>query len=239
MTSSWRRCSLGELLRIKHGWPFKSDSFALELTGLPIVVSIGNFDYAGGFRVGNTTWKEYRGDYPKEYELDPGDILVVMTCQTPGGEILGLPARVPDDGRTYLHNQRIGKVVISEPEAVSADFVYWLFLWRELNKELVASSSGTKIVHTAPSRIEAFEFDLPSIHEQNGIARLLWSIEAKLQSNRRMNHTLEATAAALFRSWFVDFDPVVAKAEGRRALGVSPALHERVPSAFASGLAGC
>lgn len=231
----WQRVRMGDIAAIKHGWPFKSRHFAEQLTGRPVVVAIGNFEYTGGFRFASTTVKEYHGEYPRQYELSPGDIVMVMTCQTPGGEILGIPARVPNDGRTYLHNQRIGKVVITRPDRISADFLYWVFLWKEFNQELVASASGTKIVHTAPSRIEAFEFDLPSMDEQTTIAKLLWAIEDKIELNRRMNRALEATAAALFKSWFVDFDPVTAKAEGRRVPGVPEELYEALPARFVSG----
>lgn len=106
MADKWSRVRLGDLVRIKHGWPFKSKLFSEEVTGLPIVVNIGNFRYSGGFRFSSTTLKEYRGDYPSEFELTPGDILMVMTCQTSGGEILGILGGIPSDDRTYLHNQR-------------------------------------------------------------------------------------------------------------------------------------
>src|ERR1700761_6819012 len=106
MVSEWIPVRLGNLVTILHGWPFKSDLYSEHLTGRPLVVSIGNFDYSGGFRFEATTQKEYRGDYPAEFNLQPGDMLLVMTCQTPGGEILGLPGRIPDDGKKYLHNQR-------------------------------------------------------------------------------------------------------------------------------------
>src|SRR5438552_14981810 len=99
----WVQVRLGDIIKIEHGWPFKSGLFSQELTGRPIVVNIGNFRYTGGFRFDSTTLKEYRGEYPHEYELTPRDILLVMTCQTAGGEILGIPARIPDDGRIYLH----------------------------------------------------------------------------------------------------------------------------------------
>jgi type I restriction enzyme, S subunit len=213
--SEWTPSRLGDLVEIKHGWPFKSEHFHEELTGQPIVVSVGNFRYAGGFRFGETSVKEYRGSYPKEYELAPGDILLIMTCQTAGGEILGIPARIPNDGRTYLHNQRLGKVVIRGGASVASDFLYWMFLWQEFNRELVTSASGTKILHTAPSRIEVFRFDLPPENEQLAIARILGTLDNKIELNRRMNETLEAMARALFKSWFVDFEPARAKAEGR------------------------
>jgi type I restriction enzyme, S subunit len=234
----WQPVALGDVTKIKHGWPFKSELFNEELTGRPIIVSIGNFEYTGGFRFETTTLKEYRGDFPAEFDLTPGDILLVMTCQTAGGEILGIPGRIPDDGRKYLHNQRMGKVVITRPDLVSAEYLYWVFLWKDFNQELVSTASGTKIVHTAPSRIEAFKFDLPPLPEQQKIARILGALDDKIELNRRMNRTLEAMATALFKSWFVDFDPVTAKAEGRQPYGIRAETAALFPSAFQDSAMG-
>ena len=55
----------------------------------------------------------------------------------------------------------------------------------------------------------------PRLPEQRAIAHILGTLDDKIELNRRMNETLEAMARALFKSWFVDFDPVRAKAEGR------------------------
>ena len=150
----WKEVRLGDLVSIKHGWPFKSEYFSEELSGRPIVVGIGNFTYTGGFRFESTPLKEYRGDYPREFELRPNDILLVMTCQTSGGEILGIPGRIPSDGRIYLHNQRLGRIEIRDPKALDPDFLYFLFLWPEFNRHAYATASGTRILHTAPSRME-------------------------------------------------------------------------------------
>ncbi|MEM7308734.1 MAG: restriction endonuclease subunit S [Planctomycetota bacterium] len=223
---------LGDLVRVKHGWPFKSESFSEALSGKPIVVAVGNFRYTGGFRFDVTPTKEYLAEYPREYELSPGDILLVMTCQTPGGEILGVPARIPDDGRVYLHNQRLGRVVIERPDITDSGFLYQVFLSREFNQELFATSSGTKILHTAPSRIEAFRFKLPSLPEQEAIAAVLTALDGKIELNRSLSRTLESTCAALFKSWFVDFDPVIAKAEGKRP----PRMTEEFARLFPSSL---
>jgi type I restriction enzyme S subunit len=231
MTSEWEPTLLGDLVKIEHGWPFKSELYSKELTGKPIVVSIGNFNYTGGFRFDSTISKEYRGEYPEQYDLRSGDILLVMTCQTAGGEILGIPARVPDDGRRYLHNQRLGKVVIKDGTKIIPEFLYYLFLSPDFNRQLVISASGTKILHTAPSRIEKFEFLRPSIGEQRAIAHILGTLDSKIAANQKMNETLEAMARALFKSWFVDFDPVRAKAEGRDT-GLPKSIAAIFPDSF-------
>jgi type I restriction enzyme, S subunit len=202
--SKWREITLGSLIRVKHGWPFKSELMVEGAKDLPIVVSVGNFQYNGGFRLQETTVRGYVGDYPAEYSLVPGDILLIMTCQTEGGEILGIPGVIPDDGKKYLHNQRLGKVVVLQPEEVSRSFLYWYFLTKDFNQQLVGSASGTKIVHTAPGRIEACVVLLPPMPEQEGIGSLLDCLGDKIDLLRRQNQTLDAMAETLFRQWFLE-----------------------------------
>ena len=73
---------------------------------------------------------------------------------------------------------------------------------------------------------------LPPIQtEQRAIAHILGALDDKIELNRRMNETLEAMARALFKSWFVDFDPVRAKAEGR-----DPGLPEHIADLFPARL---
>ncbi len=205
----WQHIRLGDIIKITHGWSFKGELFSEELTGKPIVVNIGNFRYEGGFRFDSTTLREYRGKFPEEYILKPNDILLVMTCQTSGGEILGIPGRIPDDDRKYLHNQRMGKVVNTDEKVIDNSFLYWLFLWSEFNRHLFITASGSKILHTSPSRIESFQFYLPPLPEQRAIAGMLGALDDKIELNRLMNQTLESMARAVFRQWFVDGENVV------------------------------
>ncbi len=78
-----------------------------------------------------------------------------------------------------------------------------------------------QVQHTGVARFqftrfaEEIEIPLPSFRKQRAIARILGALDDKIELNRRMNETLEAMARALFKSWFVDFDPVRAKMEGR------------------------
>ena len=209
MVSEWKPCRLGDLIAVKHGWAFKGGEMHENMASGPVVVAIGNFDYTGGFRFDSTRVKRYSGKFPKEYVLSPGDILLAMTCQTSGGEILGIPGVIPDDESVYLHNQRLGKVLIKDCEKIEAEFLYWLFLSPSFNQHLFQTATGTKILHTSPSKIEAYDFLLPPKEERVSIANTLWSIDNKIALNRQINTTLESMAQALFKSWFVDFDPAI------------------------------
>ncbi len=77
-----------------------------------------------------------------------------------------------------------------------------------------AGSGGTRNALTK-GMVESLEIPLPSLAEQRAIAHVLGTLDDKIELNRRMNETLEEMARALFKSWFVDFDPVRAKMEGR------------------------
>jgi type I restriction enzyme S subunit len=80
--------------------------------------------------------------------------------------------------------------------------------------------------------IPNFSMPLPPLAEQLAIAAVLGALDDKIELNRRMNATLEAMARALFQSWFVDFDPVRAKLDGRQPVGLDPATAALFPDSF-------
>lgn len=126
---------------------------------------------------------------------------------------------IPDDGELYLHNQRLGKLIVKQPDCVYAPYLYWVFLSYDFNRYLAGSATGTKILHTSPSKIVSYETRLPPVDVQKDIARFLWAISDKAALNQKINQTLEEIAQAIFKSWFVDFDPVKAKMAALEAGG--------------------
>lgn len=224
--------SLGQLLRIKHGFAFKGESFRAEETPY-LLLTPGNFAVGGGFqfRPGRETY--FAGEVPAEYVLSPGDLVVTMTDLSRETDTLGYPAFVPAiEGLSLLHNQRIGRACILDEAVCERRYLYYLMCSREYREEILASATGSTVKHTAPSRVEAFKFELPGLDEQRAIARILGALDDKIELNRRMNRTLEALAQKLFKSWFVDFDPVVAKSEGRKPFGFSEELAALFPPDF-------
>ncbi len=89
---------------------------------------------------------------------------------------------------------------------------------------------GTGVLPT--DRIQGLEIPLPPLDEQRAIAHILGTLDDKIELNRRTNETLEAMARALFKSWFVDFDPVRAKAQGKTPTGMDPATAALFPGEF-------
>lgn len=101
---------------------------------------------------------------------------------------------------------------------------------QEVMKQIAESRSGTFPQITFDS-ISHLEFNIPSLEEQQAISDALDLFEDKIKLNRKTSETLEAMAKALFKSWFVDFDPVRAKAEGRPT-GLPQEISDLFPDTF-------
>ena len=111
-------------------------------------------------------------------------------------------------------------------------FAYYLTQSPLVRGYAISQMTGTSGRQRVP--IEAFEHllvPIPPLPEQRAIAHILGTLDDKIELNRRMNETLEAIAQALFKSWFIDFDPVHAKAEGRDT-GLPPEVAALFPESF-------
>ncbi|MCE2935516.1 MAG: restriction endonuclease subunit S [Flammeovirgaceae bacterium] len=199
--SEWREHKLGDFIEVKHGFAFSGTGITDQPTR-NILVTPGNFNIGGGFK--NSKFKYFNYEFPNEYILKTGDIVVTMTDLSQETDTLGYAAKIPMyDGINFLHNQRIGLVQFKGSEA-NEDFIYWLMRTKEYQSFIVGSASGTSIMHTSPSRIKEYQFLLPSRSEQTAIAEVLSSLDDKIDLLHRQNKTLEQLAETLFRQWFVE-----------------------------------
>jgi type I restriction enzyme S subunit len=228
MSSEWRECSIGDLVNVKHGFAFSGEHITKD-HGKCVLVTPGNFEIGGGFKEGNA--KYFHGLYPEEFVFAPGDLIVTMTDLSKTADTLGYSAKIPREGnKIYLHNQRIGKVIAKSSNA-NLDFLYWVMRHKDYRNLVVSTATGSTVRHTSPSRILAYSFLLPPPSQQQAIAHILGTLDDKIELNRKTNETLEAMAKALFKSWFVDFDPVRAKAEGRPT-GLPAEISDLFPDSF-------
>lgn len=102
-------------------------------------------------------------------------------------------------------------------------FVYYLL--KTINFKMY--NSGSVQASLNRNYIKHIPLSTPDIEEQRAIAHILGTLDDKIEANRRMNETLEATARAIFKSWFVDFDPVHAKANGESPYGMDADTADR------------
>ena len=130
-------------------------------------------------------------------------------------------------------------VLRSKPGVSDPGYVFYMAIWDEVTDYAIAHMTGSSGRQRFPS--EAFDrllLPLPPLREQQAIAGVLGALDDKIAANRRLAATLEALARRLFRSWFVDFDPAVALAAGRRPVGLSAAAAGLFPRAFADSPLG-
>ena len=145
---------------------------------------------------------------------------VARSCQVDADVI---PARV---------NQHVA-IIRPDPTVLWPRFLRYFLVSPAMQAHMLSLAGAGATRNALTKRmIESFEVQAPNnVEEQHAIAYILGTLDDKIELNRRMNETLEAMARALFKSWFVDFDPVHAKAEGRDP-GLPKPLADLFPDSF-------
>ena len=174
-----------------------------------------------------------QADDLKNVELAEEDVLLNITgdsvarvCQVDPGI---LPARV---------NQHVA-IVRPDPAKLDARFLRYYLVSPHVQSMLLSwADSGSTRKALTKQMIESFEVNAPvDVSVQRAIAHILGTLDDKIELNRRMNETLEEMARALFKSWFVDFDPVRARMDGRWRRGQSlPGMPADLYDLFPDGI---
>ncbi len=206
-TSSSRRV-LGDYFTLQRGTTYKS-----RLLGMPgpVLLGLATIQRNGGFR--SDSLQTYGGDSPDKLLVNPGELYLSLKDVTQSADLLGAVARLPRDHPPGRLTQDTVKLAPKAPD-IPLDYLYWLLRTPQYRGYCRSHATGTTNLGLARDDFLAFPAPEPS-PAQLGIVEALTALDDKIELNRRMSETLEAMARALFKSWFVDFDPVRAKAEGR------------------------
>ena len=222
---------LGKYIRVKHGFAFKGALFTEEVRS-DVVLTPANFAIGGGFQ--DARLKYYAGPVPDDYVLQPGDLVITMTDLSKAADTLGYPALIPNSAELrYLHNQRIGLVEICHDAPLNKRFLFYRLRANDYRQHILATASGSTVHHTSPSRVSEFRTALPPLDEQRAIADVLGALDDKIEQNRQTAQAVERLAQAIFQAWFVDFEPVKAKAAGAASFPSIPQhVFDVLPSRF-------
>jgi type I restriction enzyme S subunit len=120
----------------------------------------------------------------------------------------------------------------ANPAILNPRFLYAYITSRSFQDEIVGRATGTSVDGLRQTEVLKLKLRLPPIEQQELIGDVLYNLDHKIELNRRMNATLEAMARALFQSWFVDFDPVRAKLDGRKPIGLDETTATLFPDSF-------
>jgi len=124
------------------------------------------------------------------------------------------------------------RVRFTSPEKVNAKFISYVLGSSAYYEWIMRNAQGATMPSLNQEIIRRIPLPLPPLPEQCAIARILGALDDKIELNRRMNQTLEEMARAIFKSWFVDFDPVRAKMEGRAPAGMDAETAALFPDGF-------
>ena len=119
-----------------------------------------------------------------------------------------------------------------DPKFLNNRFLYYTLLRKDFTEHSTRTSKGAKMPRGDKAALQRFEIELPSLPEQREIAAILGALDDKIELNRKTVTTLEEIARTFFRSWFVDFDPVHAKREGRVPAHMDAQIAMLFPDSF-------
>ena len=204
--TEWREIALGELVEIydgPHATPKKT-------TSGPVFLGISNLEN-GRLNLTQTSHLSEVDFKRWTRRVTPRKDDIVFSYETRLGEA----ALIPPTLRCCL-GRRMG-LLRSKTDNIDARFLLYAFLGTQFQETLRSRTvHGSTVDRILLTEMGSFPIEIPiNIDEQRAIAHILGALDDKIELNQRMNETLEAISRALFKSWFVDFDPVRAKMEGR------------------------
>jgi type I restriction enzyme S subunit len=138
-------------------------------------------------------------------------------------------------GRCFISSINVAinqdlKALIPKQNLIDTKYLLWLMA--SLSAEIQLLGTGTTVKGITIETLNNISIILPPLSEQKAIAHILGTLDDKIELNKQMNETLEAIARAIFKSWFVKFDPVRAKMEGKQPPGMDAATADLFPDEF-------
>ena len=213
MAAEWPEIRLGDLvargaLAISDGYRVRNEELGPE--GIPFV---RGGDIGNGW-INTNTIDHIRTELAARVEAKlarPGDVAFI-TKGTVGRAGRLLPGQPP-----VVFAPQVAYWRVLKPDVLDSSFLFYLIRSHAFQAALDGVKTHGSMVadYVSISQQLEFSFQIPDIKSQNAIGRMLAALDDRIELNRRQDQTLESIARALFRAWFVDFDPVRAKADRR------------------------
>ena len=222
--NAWTRVPLNDVIDLQLSSVDKKSKANEQVVQLCNYMDVynNNFIHADmGFMAATATEREIA-----KCSLAAGD--VVITKDSEKHDDIGVPALVREDIPDLVCGYHLAILRPSTSE-IDGAYLFYTLSTDEAQRQFHSYANGITRFGLRKADIGLVEIPLPPLPEQRAIAHVLGTLDDKIELNRRMNETLEAMARALFKSWFVDFEPVRAKMAGRWHRGESlpglPAEH--------------
>ena len=217
-SDDWQDFSLFEIAKWKNGLAFKNINFSK--TGLPVIK-------IAELKNGIAEQTKFTKDiYSDDVLVQKGDMLFAWS----GSPQTSINTFIWDNVDGWL-NQHIFKV--TPHKLISTEYLFFLLKFlRPRFVRIALNKQTTGLGHVTVADLKEMRVGIPDRAEQESIVSIVGPLQQKIENNRRVNETLEEMARAIFKSWFVDFDPIHAKAAGNVPAHMDADTAALFPSSF-------
>lgn len=218
----------GDYLSLEKGASYTSANLAKESDiGL---LTINAFKVGGGYK--QNSEKPFVGEVKQQFSLEEGDVLVAMTEQDAG--LLASPLVVKIDQTNFdslLYSLDVAKVM-SINNQIDPRFVFNVLRIPAFRIRAAYGDTGSTVQRLPYEALSDLKIPKPPLQVQKAIIALMDSLDEKIRVNQQIAANLEAISQSLFKSWFVDYDPVKAKMSGERPLGMDESTASLFPDSL-------
>ena len=220
---------LSSFLKLKKGLSYKGDY--LDQTGPPLI-GIGSVLEGGGFR--DHKLRMYSGPYKDDHKIAEGDVFVAMTNMAEEtSRFLGSVAKLPQiPSGCGILTHHVSKVVWKTTDPILRDFLYWMMRCSQFQLHCRYFGTGTTVYAVKGKDVERYLVNSYPTEEQQALVHVLNQLSNLQQEVHSMLERLEEQIGGLFLSWFIDFDAVKAKAEGKLLYGLDDETAALFPDSF-------
>ena len=202
VSMEWKEVRLGDIVSIKRGLAYKG---AFIGKGENILLGMGCVSFKDKFLFSGA--RPYEADCDDKYCVEPGDIVLATRQQSDNLPILAMPAIIPSSlkAKKIIYGTNLYKV--ENHSEVTNDFLFWQLKTPDYIDYISSVKTGSVVRMVTKKNVEDYVFRCPPKEVRDRISKLLWGLDRKIELNNKINADLEEMAQAIFKNWFVDFEP--------------------------------
>jgi type I restriction enzyme S subunit len=221
--------TIGKYYKMKKGLGYLGKYLTESSVGL---IGLNSFEGGGGYKYGGE--KQYSGPFKSEHIANIGDLFISTTDITQDGRVLASPFILPDLTEKYKTIIFSGDIVKAEKikDGLMPEFLFNVLRVKKFREKAAYASSGTTVRRIPADVIESLEIPVPILTQQKFIVTFMNLIDLKVRNNFLISTTLQDMAQTIFKSWFIDFDPVKAKMDGEKPTGMDDESASLFPDSF-------
>jgi type I restriction enzyme S subunit len=226
---AFNQVRIGDYFKFEKGLGYKGEFLAEESD--VALIGMDSHEEGGGYKEGSE--KPYSGPFKEVNEAKPGDVIFAATDLTQDGHVLGSPLLVPEseEFQTFIYSHHLLKA-FQKKEGFLPEYLYNLYRVEKFRKKAAYADSGTTVRALPAEVLEEQVVPLPNLPTQLAINEIISLIDQQIANNKALSRNLEALAQSLFKSWFIDFDPVHSKSKGDKPFGMDDSTAALFPSSF-------